>query len=522
MFELKYFVMELRKFSHFLLATLLIAIFSCDEDSNDKENNDPGSFTVSTSNIQGTSASISWSEPSDEDGDDLTYSVNLGSTEVASEQTQRSYTFSDLSFATEYSGSVVAMDGNGGESSATFSFTTDNEDGSPNENEDPGSFTVTVSDLTHNTAELSWTAAVDADGDDITYAITLDSEELESSQTGTTFSLTDLVSGEEFSGKVTASDGNDGTSEASFSFTSYVIDISLYKEMTGFVSATLVDCDYSEGGSGQCYEIVFTANNVDDDNTHLCPETTDDVGGLGNYDGDGVDNGSTQDGDEVGFSILNGALFEKMENDGYDIIDESGNIRIDDFTTSVNKSFDYCLEAAPDDELTLTFQIPVIPELLSTADDIESVEYLGLALDGTPMNGAPPSVVDFGDGNIPSLDRCGGHQDPAGYYHWHFIAQNMNDILDEYGYYEEGVFECEHITQSASALMGYARDGYPIYSSAESDGTLPDDLDDCNGHFGATPEYPDGIYHYHASTDVPNIPPCIVGKQSRDAFDKPQ
>ena len=31
------------------------------------------------------------------------------------------------------------------------------------------------------------------------------------------------------------------------------------------------------------------------------------------------------------------------------------------------------------------------------------------------------------------------------------------------------------------------------------------DLDDYHGHYGATTEFPDGIYHYHVSADAPYI-----------------
>ena len=79
---------------------------------------------------------------------------------------------------------------------------------------------------------------------------------------------------------------------------------------------------------------------------------------------------------------------------------------------------------------------------------------------------------------------------------------------------------------SHSAVIGVAMDGYPIYGLWGYDDQMNvvemtssyklkegetgyngiDDyvfeqglghLDVCNGHFGPTPEFPDGIYHYH-------------------------
>ena len=511
--------MRFKRLANYFLASAVLWFTACDEEKT-TDNSAPGSFTVTAVDITSTTATVSWTAPEDADGDDLTYDVLLGTDVVSTDQTGLTYSLTGLTAATEYSGSIVVMDGNGGEASANFSFTTANPDGSPSENQNPGSFTVTVSSLTNNSAELSWTAATDADGDAVTYAVTLDSDQLETNQTGTTYSLTDLASGVELSGKVTASDGNGGTSEADFSFTSYVIDISLYEAMAGFVSANLVDCQYSEGGSGECYQIKFSSNPVDDDGP-FCPETTNDVGGFGNYDGT----------TNAGFQVMKAALFQAMETDGYDIIsntpngDGSFNITIETDVPGGGRTLmaasAACLEPTPDDGLTLTFEIPVVPSALSAVDNIESVEFVGLALDGVPINGAPPSVVD-NNGKIPSLDRCGGHHDPSGYYHWHFLAAHMDATLDVNGLLDKANdIQCSKKTQEATVLIGYARDGYPIYSGQDTEGVDPTDLDSCNGHVSATADYPDGVYHYHASTDITNVPPCIAGKQSVNSFDKP-
>jgi len=37
------------------------------------------------------------------------------------------------------------------------------------------------------------------------------------------------------------------------------------------------------------------------------------------------------------------------------------------------------------------------------------------------------------------------------------------------------------------------------------------DLDECNGRFAATPEYPAGIYHYVLTTEYPFIPRMLKG-----------
>jgi len=110
---------------------------------------------------------------------------------------------------------------------------------------------------------------------------------------------------------------------------------------------------------------------------------------------------------------------------------------------------------------------------------------------------------------LPGLDECGGHPQPDGPYHYHLMPQVMNDLLDENGIAE---LSCTYIEQSSNSILGYARDGFPIYGSQESDGSTPTDLDDCNGHFGVTDDFPDGIYHYHILNDeIPNILPCTYG-----------
>ena len=56
-------------------------------------------------------------------------------------------------------------------------------------------------------------------------------------------------------------------------------------------------------------------------------------------------------------------------------------------------------------------------------------------------------------------------------------------------------------------------DGYAMFGTADPDGTIPGDLDACGGHTLAG-----GSYHYHATTDFPNLPKCLKGVQARDSF----
>lgn len=292
-----------------------------------------------------------------------------------------------------------------------------------------------------------------------------------------------------------------------------VINPSLFNQANFTVSPTTVGCQLENGSSTQCYQISFASNPVA--YGPFCPETNTETGGLGMYDG------ST----DPGLRVMNNTLWTDMESDGYDIVDNQGNVRINDPGSGQmpNMQYSYCLEATADNLLQLTFLIPVTPQLLNQPNQIETVELIGVSIDGVPMNGDPPSATSGGPGPgpggnnalMPALDPCGGHHDPSGYYHWHFVSEAMNSVLSA-----EGITEvsCANIGQDLSAFVGFAKDGYPIYGPYHN-GTLPNNLDQCSGHTSSTDEYPSGVYHYHAVHEgVTNMPPCLIGAAAVNPF----
>ena len=223
--------------------------------------------------------------------------------------------------------------------------------------------------------------------------------------------------------------------------------------------------------------------------------------------------------------MLKKKLWDSMEADGYDIVDDSGNVRIlTDLTGKPEAGKGYCLALGTVD-LTLTYLIPKTPQKLATPADIATVEKVGVQLDGIPMTGDPPSVVSgppgpggggggSSGGSIPSIDPCGGHPDPAGYYHAHFVPESMNLVLAAHNITE---VSCTRVAQKELALAGFAKDGYPVYSASKD--KQPTDLDKCNGKTGPTAEFPSGTYHYYASKDqAPNMVPCLVGASVKDAM----
>jgi hypothetical protein len=293
---------------------------------------------------------------------------------------------------------------------------------------------------------------------------------------------------------------------------SHIFKSSLMNSNNLLESISIVNTRLTDGTSADCYKLVFKSNPVADG--PYCPKTINDIGGLGIYDG----------ASNSGFQVMKAELWNAMEADGYDIVDADGNINIQDPEAGGGSGSPACLEASPNNDLQLTFFIPAIPKLASSNDEIDLVEHLGVSKDGIPITGHPPSVVDGPPmpgggamgGNIPSIDPCGGHIDPFGYYHLHFGAEEMNNVLSAYNITE---VSCTVFAQSETAFIGFAKDGYPIYASKDQGGILPTDLDECQGHTSATADYPDGVYHYHvSSTKAPNLPPCIKGISAQNAF----
>ncbi len=135
------------------------------------------------------------------------------------------------------------------------------------------------------------------------------------------------------------------------------------------------------------------------------------------------------------------------------------------------------------------------------------------------------------------LDEHNAHVQPTGAYHYHALPT--------------GAVERRGGDASKMLLIGWAADGYPVYTGrahasakdassplramksswrlkkgnrpaeadggpgGEYDGTFTQDfeyvrgsgdLDECNGRFGVTPEFPEGTYHYCITEEFPFLP----------------
>ncbi|WP_219011514.1 fibronectin type III domain-containing protein [Aquimarina litoralis] len=85
-------------------------------------------------------------------------------------------------------------------------------------NQNPENFTVQAIEITNNSSLLTWDAVTDPDGDTVTYTVFLEENQVASQLTAIQFLLEDLSEHTTYSGKVVASDGNAGSSESNFSF----------------------------------------------------------------------------------------------------------------------------------------------------------------------------------------------------------------------------------------------------------------------------------------------------------------
>ncbi len=89
---------------------------------------------------------------------------------------------------------------------------------------------------------------------------------------------------------------------------------------------------------------------------------------------------------------------------------------------------------------------------------------------------------------IDSFDQWLGHPQNSGQYHYHIEPTYLTNEFGE------------------DAFLGVLADGFPVYGPMENGVTIAEsDLDDYHGHTGVTPEFPNGIYHYHVTATDPYI-----------------
>jgi hypothetical protein len=137
--------------------------------------------------------------------------------------------------------------------------------------------------------------------------------------------------------------------------------------------------------------------------------------------------------------------------------------------------------------MNYTFTIPRFPE---PAINSEATPF-------GPMGVSINSVVFYnqvarpGDDILEELntfDQYEGHPTNTGSYHYHIEPTWLTE------------------TKGDSTFLGLLLDGFPVYGPVEGGVTLTnDDLDDYHGHSHSTTHFPEGIYHYHITDELPWI-----------------
>ena len=136
----------------------------------------------------------------------------------------------------------------------------------------------------------------------------------------------------------------------------------------------------------------------------------------------------------------------------------------------------------------ITLRIPLNPQEASTKE-ATPLGAIGVSINGVvfynqyagPNNQPLTSEID-------SFDQYLGHPQQFGAYHYHQEPLYLTDL------------------NGADALLGWLLDGFPVYGPMENGSRVSNsELDDYHGHFHATNEYPEGIYHYHITDADPYI-----------------
>lgn len=276
---------------------------------------------------------------------------------------------------------------------------------------------------------------------------------------------------------------------------------------TSGLTITTIPCTLSDGTSGDCYKIETASVATDHDMGPWCPSTINDdeeAGGIWldegevyNVDGEFIKNLATFYGDDIW------KMYD--ENDNVFITDTE-----DDCTNAADPSVtfeeygNYCVECAPEylTNLTQTWVIPVTPVAQDEPYQLDSMDRnstvpstRGVALNGMEFSASAPVDNILAAYTIAPFDDAGGHINVHQGYHYHAAT--------------EGIEARHTITQddSHSKLIGYAMDGFGIYSSDFSNDNEPADLDDCRGHSDDTRGY-----HYHVDyAGNNNFIDCLKG-----------
>lgn len=135
----------------------------------------------------------------------------------------------------------------------------------------------------------------------------------------------------------------------------------------------------------------------------------------------------------------------------------------------------------------IVMKIPRFPAKAS-APKATAMGPIGISVNSVALFNQSAAPGDDILEELNTFDQYEGHPQQQGMYHYH----------------TEPVYITE--TEGDDAFLGFLLDGFPVYGPVENGKRLTNaDLDDYHGHTSATADFPDGIYHYHATDELPWI-----------------
>ena len=136
-----------------------------------------------------------------------------------------------------------------------------------------------------------------------------------------------------------------------------------------------------------------------------------------------------------------------------------------------------------------TVKIPLNPKAASS-HAATPLGPIGIALNGVAFFNQYAGPSQPLTSEIVSFDKYFGHPQQSGVYHYHVEPLYLTTVKSK-----------------KSGLMGFLLDGFPVYGPEEEDATVVTNsmLDDYHGHLHATADYPNGIYHYHFTSEAPYL-----------------
>lgn len=182
--------------------------------------------------------------------------------------------------------------------------------------------------------------------------------------------------------------------------------------------------------------------------------------------------------------------------------------------TVPNSASEAHLVSNPTKANDVSYTLPLHPEWTKQTTSTP-LGPIGVIIDGAVLfnpDEANASTIalekDFTIDGYGFVDSCNGHPTPAPkyMYHYHGVPTCIAKVLNRKHHF--------------SKIVGFAFDGFPIYAEQGPGGKTPTDLDKCNGTFGPTPDFPQGIYHYFLTKTYPYSLPCLHGKVNAKLFDQ--